>query len=77
MGGGGSSAAKVEPKPVFTGQMRDFGIGQAGLVQNQLEQAGMASQITPEAFSQTSLPIFTRPDEVELYLKSIGKKPAE
>jgi hypothetical protein len=77
MGGGGSSAAKVKPKPVFTGQMRDFGIGQAGLVQNQLEQAGLGGMIDPAQFGSTEIPIFKNPDEIELYLKSLGKKPAE
>jgi hypothetical protein len=81
MGGGGSSAAAaapvVEPDPVFTGQMRDFGIGQPQQVQNQLNQAGLGGLIDPSQFQQTSLPIFTRPDEVELYLKSIGKTPVD
>jgi hypothetical protein len=78
--GGGSSAAAVEEvveNPEFTGQMRDFGIGQPQQVQNQLDQAGLGGMLDPSQFQQTSLPIFTRPDEVELYLKSLGKTPAE
>ena len=82
MGGGGNSeqaAAAVEEvvtNPAFTGQMRDFGIGQPQQVQNQLNMAGLGGMIDPAQFQQTSLPIFTNPAEIELYLQSIGKTPA-
>jgi hypothetical protein len=80
MGGGGGSAAattEVQEDPTFTGQMRQFGAGQAGLVQNQLNQAGLGGMIDPTQFQQTQAPVFKNPDEIELYLKSLGKTPAE
>lgn len=78
MGGDGGSAAattEVQEDPTFTGQMRQFGAGQAGLVQNQLNQAGLGGMIDPSQFNQTTLPIFTNPSEIELYLQSLGKTP--
>jgi hypothetical protein len=81
MGGGGNSeqaaaAQEQAANPAFTGQMRTFGAGQAGLVQNQLNQAGLGGMIDPSQFNQTTLPIFTNPSEIELYLQSLGKTPA-
>lgn len=80
MGGGGGSAAattEVQADPEFTGQMREFGIGQPQQVQNQLNMAGLGGMIGPAQFQQTSLPIFTNPAEIELYLQSIGKTPVD
>jgi hypothetical protein len=80
MGGGGNSAAAapvVQPDPEFTGQMRTFGAGQPDLVQQQLNMAGLGGMIDPTQFQQTQAPVFKNPDEIELYLKSLGKTPAE
>ena len=79
MGGGGDKKQVEEEKkanPTFTGQMRTFGAGQAGLIQQQLNQAGLGGMVDPSQFQQTTLPIFTRPDEVILYLQSQGLTPA-
>jgi hypothetical protein len=81
MGGGGNStaaAAAVEAAdPEFTGQMREFGIGRPTETQDQLNQAGLGGMIDTAQFEQSNLPIFANPEEVELYLKSLGKTPAE
>jgi hypothetical protein len=79
MGGGGSAAAttEVQADPEFTGQMRSFSEGQAGLLQQQLNQSGLGSMIDPTQFQSTSVPIFKNPAEIELYLQSMGKTPAE
>jgi hypothetical protein len=81
MGGGGNSTAtaveEVATNPEFTGQMREFGIGQPQQVQNQLNTAGLGGMIDPAQFQQSSLPIFANPAEIELYLQSIGKTPVD
>ena len=81
MGGGGNSSTPAvvvkQPDPEFTGQMREFGIGQPTGIQDQLNMAGLGGMIDPAQFQQTNLPIFANPAEVELYLKSLGKTPAE
>jgi hypothetical protein len=83
MGGGGNSeqaaaaaAQEQAANPEFTGQMRTFGAGQPDLVQQQLNLAGLGGMIDPSQFNQTTLPIFTNPSEIELYLQSLGKTPA-
>lgn len=83
MGGGGNSeletlaAAQTQTNPTFTGQMRQFGIGQPTETQDQLNQADLGLMVDAAQFEQSSLPIFKNPAEIELYLKSLGKTPAE
>jgi hypothetical protein len=80
MGGGGNSAAattQVQEDPAFTGQIRNFEVGQGDLIQSQLNMSGLGGLIDPTQFQQTQAPVFKNPDEIELYLKSLGKTPAE
>lgn len=81
MGGGGSeSAAAVEEvieNPAFTGQMRTFGVGMPTTVQNQLNSAGLGGMIDPSQFQQTTMPILTNPNDLKLYLQSLGIAPTE
>lgn len=83
MGGGGNSeqaaaaaAQEQAANPAFTGQMRTFGAGQPDLVQQQLNLAGLGGMLDPSQFGSTQIPIFKNPNEIELYLKSLGKTPA-
>lgn len=81
MGGGGGSSTPTavvkQPDPEFTGQMRNFELGQGDLIQSQLNMSGLGNFIDATQFQQSEVPIFKNPDEIELYLKSLGKTPAE
>jgi hypothetical protein len=81
MGGGGGSSTPAavvkQPDPEFTGQIRNFEVGQGDLIQSQLNMSGLGNFIDPTQFQQSEVPIFKNPDEIELYLKSLGKTPAE
>jgi hypothetical protein len=80
MGGGGGSAAattEVQEDPTFTGQMRTFNAGQPNMVQQQLNMAGLGSLMDPTQYQTTRVPVFDNPAEIEEYLKSMGKTPAE
>jgi hypothetical protein len=79
MGGGGGSAAattEVQADPEFTGQMRNFVMGQPDMVQQQLNMAGLGGMIDPTQFQATNVPVFKNPAEIELYLKSLGENVA-
>ena len=72
----GVTAAQQQANPAFTGQMRTFGAGQASMVQNQLNQAGLGGMVDPTQYRATTIPIITRPNEIEAYLQSLGLTPA-
>jgi biotin carboxylase len=78
---GGSSKSKKNDDKQTTGggqmpQMKTFGGAVDPAVTAQLKAAGLLGIMPPQAsFGSVSVPILTRPDEVEAYLKSIGKTP--
>lgn len=78
---GGSSKSKKNDNQQQTStaqapQMKTFGGGLDPAVTAQLKAAGLLGIMPRQSpFGSVTVPILTRPDEVEAYLKSLGKEP--
>ena len=78
MSGGGKSRKKEEQATTTSQQpqTRTFGGGLDPRVVAQLQAGGLLGIMPQQSpFQSVTVPILSRPDELEAYLKSIGKTP--